>query len=277
MKPPLMHALQLGDSDLGPFITTRKAGILEKIVVLFALALLMVFPVVGLILAGQQITTHTLASVLGTIICLALCLFCLVGMRSLFRAVDFHHNGAVERCFGKRREFRYDRADALSYTLTRQYLHGIYVGTSLSFRLATVDRRVLRLSTRYKEQAKGLSIIGLGRKFVGEDEMDVIRDLIAAHIANRMTANMQPSGYVDWGRARLSTEGLTPLRGKHKHELIPWSRLRMTANNGFLSLFASEQRRPFLTVPCGGHNFYPAMQLIASLAASAPAEMYAAA
>jgi hypothetical protein len=257
--------------NLGPLVATRKRGFFERAVFLGVFSLLSFFPSIGLsyLLAGQG-TMSPLVRVVCVAVCIALLYLCFRGKRSLFRVAEFHQEGVVERCLGARREFRYDHVASLKYSLTRHYVHGLYCGTVLVMQLRMLDGRKLNLETRHKEHAKGLAIIGLGRSFTGEDEMDVIRDLISAHIATRLAGELTASGRLNWnGVATVTPEGITPRSGPRRRKLLAWSQFALDARDGYLSFYVPDRKRSVLTIPASGANCYPMLEVMQTLASSA--------
>jgi hypothetical protein len=135
-------------------------------------------------------------------------------------------------------------------------------------KLSMSDGRMMTMTTKHKEQPKGLSVTLLAKKktFEGEDEMDVIKDVIASHIAERLGAELAKGGPVGWCmNLRLNTQGVMPLKmfsDKAKGAMVTWREISgVKFERGAFFLFANGEEKPFAWTPCAGYNFYPCLQL----------------
>lgn len=252
---------------LGGLITTRGMsgfgrGLAVAVVLLVMMGLLA--GVVALLMAAMQGTGVALvfAAVLGFFFFL-----CIVGLRGVFRVVDFHEGGAVERVLGSRREVLYADVTRMSYAIARQYVNGVYAGTTLTMAMRTFDGRKLRYGGRYKEKPKGWAVTVFGKKFEANDEMDVVRDVVAAHVADRMMDQIARGEAVEWpGCGLVSADGIVPRRGPRKGRLLAWERyVGMSMDKGVLHLFAEGDKKSFLDVVVGAWNVFPVIDLIGTL------------
>jgi hypothetical protein len=252
-------------SDFGPLLTTRERTKEQRNLIVGAL---IAGGLASLIMGAYFFTitgvkpSQSIVGGLGGLVAAA----CFFGnIRRMFRSVSFYQGGLVDRLFSRVRTFRYADAVGMNYSLVRQYVNGIYAGTELTLRLTMNDGQVFNLCTRHKEQPKGLSItlIPKNKTFEGEDEMDVIKDLIASYVAERLGHELAKGGPVGWCRdLRLNTQGVMPLSGKAKGTLVIWREITgVKFERGAFFLTARGENQPFVCTPCAGYNFYPCLQL----------------
>jgi hypothetical protein len=197
---------------LGVLISTQKKGIVDKII-FTPLPLIWIGVNLSLLMVGY----HDIAglrdwlAVIGyAVAALAIAVF---AGRWIFRAVDFYERGAVERIFWLRRIFRYDEAEKLDFRLVRryvdQYIRKVYVEAKYEMRLVMNDGRKLRLSEHYTGRPLGMRMTVLGRAFEGDEEIDVVRDVIRFAIDNRNNPSAWPSTG-DEGRPEMTAEKTRP-------------------------------------------------------------------
>lgn len=264
---PIDPSAPAADPALGAFITTRKKGLIDKIVYLTLIAIATLGALLALVAAVGQVTEgNVLNALIVAAVAAGVLALCFLGFRALFRTVSFHEYGALEQRFSRRRTFMYADAEGMRFGVTRQYVNGIYAGTSLSLKIVMTDGRKLTFGGRYKEKPKGFSWSIFGRTFEGQDEIDVVRDVIAANIAKRMMSRVQSEGSVAWmSGVQISLEGLTSRGGRRKNQLVSWREIAgFRIESGFAHIFAAGDTKSFITLHCGGHNFFPGWQLVAS-------------
>jgi hypothetical protein len=256
-------------SDFGPHLTTRERTKDQRNMLVGALV---AGGVASLILAVYVFTMTVpkpSQAIVGGLTGLFVAALCFGNIRRMFRSVAFYQGGVVDRLFSRVQHFRYADAVGMNYSLVRQYVNGIYAGTELTLRLIMNDGRVFNLCTRHKERPKGLSVTLIPKKktFEGEDEMDVIKDVIASYIADRLAAELAKGTPVAWCmNLEMTADGLRPLSGKHKGIVVPWRKIAgVSTERGYLHLLAHGADAPFISTPCAGYNFYPCMQLFATM------------
>lgn len=256
-------------ADLGSKITTRGRSMFERMVVWLILGLIASAAGYALVLSGYTAVTDSrmlLSALIGFTISAGIVYACWLGFTLTFREIDFHERGLLERTWSKRRVFRYEDLVGLTYSLTRQYINGIYAGTALVLHVAASDGRKLKYTGRHKEKPKGLAMTVFGRKFEGEDELDVVKDVISAYVARRLAADIAQKPIVWGGAVAISGEGVTPRGGKHKGQLVAWSRIvDVGAQAGAFHLFAQGDKRSFATMMMAAPNFYPGLNVFLSL------------
>lgn len=173
----------------------------------------------------------------------------------------FYEHGALRRRWGRETAIPYDRAVPLEYEELRRVTHGMYAGTSVELVIRGEDGRSIRFAGMHKERCTS-GIIVLNRTFEGTDEIESVRNAIAAFIADRMQRQVLDGHQVDWcGRASLGTAGITPLRGRLKRQILPWSEIQMRADDGDFGLYLRGEKKSFLVVPPTKVNFWPGPEL----------------
>lgn len=174
----------------------------------------------------------------------------------------FYEHGALRRRWGRETAIPYDRAVSLEYEELRRVAHGMYAGTSVELVIRSDDGRSIRFAGMHKERCTS-GIIVLNRTFEGTDEIESVRDTIAAFIADRMQRQVLDGHQVDWcGRASLGTAGITPLRGRLKRQVLPWAEIEMrTTDDDEFGLHLRGERKSFLVVPPTKVNFWPGLEL----------------
>ncbi|MBS0189705.1 MAG: hypothetical protein U0573_08350 [Phycisphaerales bacterium] len=185
----------------------------------------------------------------------------------LLYSYDFYEQGLIRKGPRRTDEFAYDKVERVSYNLVRQYHNGVYTGTQLNLKLWMEDGRKFSFGGRHKERRKGF----IKRHFEGEDEMDIVREAIEIHVAERIETQLQNSGEFDWcNAASVSRAGVTARTGKRKASLVPWPDLtEVLMKNGHLHLFARGDKKSFLSIPSAGVNFFPCLRVFCRLAEEA--------
>lgn len=260
---------------LGAPIATRGMGAAGRVFVLLLLLMVMLGCVGAAIASAVAAVQGRHSALIIGAIAAGFFFLCVLGVRGVFRTVTFHEGGVVETVLGRRREVLYQDITRMSYAITRQYVNGVYAGTTLSMGLRTADGGKMNYSGRYKEKPKGWAMTVFGRTFEGSDELDVVRDVVAAYIAARMTDAIARREAVEWpGCAVITADALTPLRGRRKGQPLAWNQFAgMSIEKGVLHLFAHGDTKSFLDVVVGAWNVFPCMELIGSLAGAGLGEV----
>jgi hypothetical protein len=187
-------------------------------------------------------------------------------LRSALTRLHFFEHGVVRRRPGRRLSVPYQDATSLTYQLTRQFINGVYAGTSLKLGLRATDGRKISYSGSHKERAAGLFTI-VTKQFKGTDEMDAVRSVIAGFVADRMQERLLDGATFDWcGGGSISPDGITPRRGKFKNQLVPWTEIdRQSAQKGFFYLFRRGEDKSFAGAAVNAKDFWPYLELIARM------------
>lgn len=256
-----------GSSALGTLITSRGQGAASRVVTVVVLSVLILGCAVGAVFAAVAVLAGKWVALVGLVLAAGFGFLCLAGLKSAFRTVEFYEGGAVEILLGRRREVLYQNVTQMSYGIVRQYVNGVYAGTTVNMQLRQAQGPKLGYGGRYKEKPKGWAMTVFGRKFEGADELDVIRDVVAAHVANRLMDQIARGEPVVWaGCATITADGITPTRGRRKGQLVPWSQFAgLSMDKGTLHLFATGDKKSFLDVVVGAGNVFPVIELIGTM------------
>lgn len=263
-----------GESDLGVLLTTRGDGIVQRFMfAVFGIALGFfgaAMIVSALAPGGTPIGGGTVAVMLG-LGALALWLAWLCAKGVLGRT-HFHEFGARRTMLGKVvNAVEYDRAKSLSYKVTRRYTNGIYTGTGVALDIEPLPvggKKGKRLSFHGKHREKPDGVLSrtfISRNFKGEDELDAIKNIIAAAIARRWIAT--GDFREKWcGSAVLTPQGFEFDYGSRIGTKIPYSEIqRVTRDGTYIRVYVPVDKPGFIIVPSDGTNFWPGLELITTM------------
>lgn len=182
-------------------------------------------------------------------------------------AYDFYEQGLIRKGPRRTDEFAYEEVERFTYNLVRHYHNGVYTGTLMTLKLWMEDGRKFSYGGKHKERRKGF----LKRRFEGEDEMDIVREAIEIHVAERIEKTLEETGEFDWCKgASISRAGVTPRVGKRKGTLVPWGELKeVWMKSGHLHLAALGDEKSFVAIPSAGINFFPCTRVFGRLAEQA--------
>lgn len=181
----------------------------------------------------------------------------------------FFEEGATHasRSRGDLQRLAYLDASALTYTLTRQYVNGAYVGTAGKLQLETPKGsgiKGLSVSFTHRERRKG----GLfNRTFVGQDPMDIVRDTVADAVAERLALEIAEKGEAPWtGPTTFTKDGLRIKKLLGAPILTEYAKIgRLGFGDSSLTLFEEGSQRGFVSMPVNGKNFWPGFVLFQRL------------
>ncbi|QQS09132.1 MAG: hypothetical protein IPK69_00420 [Phycisphaerales bacterium] len=197
--------------------------------------------------------------------------------------LELRERGAVVRRRKGDQLIPYSSLEGFTFRTVRQYLNGIYFGTSLTMSLTGTDRKTIKFSGRYKEKPIGLSFSMLSSKFTPDEKMDRLRSTIAGHIAERWHSHIEQHGAVDWAKfCAISSDGVTARSGTYRGMLIRFEEIGgVGIDQGLFFMQKVGDKKPFLTVETGAENFWAALAVLEDFATvsegEAPAELAAAA
>lgn len=180
---------------------------------------------------------------------------------------DFYEQGLIRKGPRSTDEFAYEEIERFSYNLVRHYHNGVYTGTLLNLKLWMEDGRKFTYGGKHKERRKGF----IKRHFEGEDEMDIVREAIEIHVAERVEKELESAGGFEWCKvARVSRSGVTPAAGKRKGTLVTWNEIKeVWMKNGHLHIAAHGDKKSFVSIPSAAVNFFPCMRVFGRLAENA--------
>lgn len=164
-----------------------------------------------------------------------------------------------------RRSMAYSDCERFTFHAVRQYYHGVYAGTALTVTLKAKGRRTIKWYGRHKEKPKGLSITILGKgEFKGEDELDLVKIVIADAVADRWIEELTRGGRRAWGKALdLGAEDAVILAGKRRGQRAPYRAIdRFLFQKGRLHLFHQGDDKSCVALAMGSENFWPGMRVL---------------
>lgn len=247
--------------QLGPLITSRGGSVGGWGVAFAALC-------VGVLLACAAVAVSTprdwpVTLVLAGAAAAMLILSAILAFR-LVRTFEFREAGVLVRRGSKvLRTMRYADCVRLRYELTRNYLNGFYTGTSLVITLIDSAKNGVKWNGRHKEKPKGLAVTVLGKTFKGEDELDVVKLIIADTIADRWVDRLLAGESIAWGAMSLTQTHVIPKKGMYKHRSIPHAEIdRLAADKGWFHLFHVGDEKAFFSMQMNAENFWPGMRVM---------------
>jgi hypothetical protein len=161
----------------------------------------------------------------------------------------------------------YVDVSSMTYTLTRQFYNGVYVGTAAKIQLETPKGSKIKGLTHsfsHREKRKGMLF---NTRFVGRDPMDVVRDVVAETVAERMALEVAELGEAAWtGPGTFTKEGLRVKKLLGAPRVIPYATLdRLAFKDGNLVLFEEGKERGSVALAMNGKNFWPGFALFQRL------------
>jgi hypothetical protein len=154
----------------------------------------------------------------------------------------------------------------MAYSLKRQHYHGVYVGTTGTMRLECDPRskqKGVRHQFRHLEKGKGF----LKQKIEGIDPMDVVRDVVAECVSERLAVQIAETGQAPWtGAAVFTKQGLSVKKMLGGATVVPYETIdRMAAKGGAVSFFQEGQKGAAVSLAVNGKNFWPGFVLLRRL------------
>lgn len=163
------------------------------------------------------------------------------------------------------RQMAYAECERFWYRTVRQYVHGIYTGTTATITMKANGMPTVRWAGRHKEKPKGLSFTVFGKgEFKGEDELDVVKLVIADAMADEWVDRMNDGESVKWCKqAEFGATEVKILKGKRKGQSLSYTDLdRFSANRGYMHLFARGDEKACLTLGMNDENFWVGMRVM---------------
>lgn len=173
--------------------------------------------------------------------------------RSVFRC---HQRGVHKVSVFSDRQMRYTDVESFTYSATRHYHNGAYVGTYINMKfdpLPEIETKVLTYNTSIN----------------GEDEaLEELRDFISRAIAARMADRLSAGQRVKWtDNLTFQPEGIEFRKGgfvgRKPPELLPLTEYHgYGLDQGTFSLFRKDQKKPVMTESASAKNFFPGFYLL---------------
>lgn len=247
------------DARLGRIIFERDKSIRWYVLLPTFVGVVAVGVVIGSRLGAETELLKILLYVAGyTVPAAAVLGYMLVHRVNIFRC---HQEGVCHLTTGgKTRELRYEDVGAFTYSATRQYVKGAYVGTEVRM--------------RFEPQA------GVGGKPISyaatvenaDGELDHLRDHVGRVIAADMLRRLRQGELVGWTDGLVFTlEGLELTRSgglvrRAATRLIPYSDVAATQfHDGEFFLYEAGTKRAVFKTPISAKNFFPGYALLGLL------------
>lgn len=163
------------------------------------------------------------------------------------------------------RRMAYADCERFWYTIVRQYVNGLYVGTALTITMKAKGKPTIKWSGNHKEKPKGFSITIFGKgEFKGEDELDVVKLVIADAMADRWIQEMSDGMSKNWCKQlALGIESANILTGKRKGQQVTYDQLdRLSFGKGTFHLFHKEDKKSSVNIAMGAENFWPGFRVL---------------
>lgn len=295
MTTPLPHRSQPGlalggpqpspenDPDFGALLAQRKPSFIIWLVVLIVGALAagsLVFMGAGLVswltpntspglnprIAPPPPSSDWQSALAGFGLFVAFGSLTFFAAREALTKTRFHEMGVRNVRLGKAvRSMAYADCERFWYTIVRQYVNGLYVGTALTITMKAKGKPTIKWSGNHKEKPKGFSITVFGKgEFKGEDELDVVKLVIADAMADRWIQEMSDGMSKNWCKQlALGIESANILSGKRKGQQVTYDQLdRLSFDKGTFHLFHKDDKKSSVNVAMGAENFWPGFRVL---------------
>jgi hypothetical protein len=185
---------------------------------------------------------------------------CLLGsitvLRSAFRC---HERGVYRRSLLRDDQLRYEDVREFTYSATRQYYNGVYIGTALSMKLQPepgADSRAISFHSTVKN---------------ADESMDNLRDHIAQVVAGKMLDGLTKGSRVPWTpNLAFLPEGIEyrpgGLVGRKPVKLLRYDELyAFDIQEGTFHLWDRPDTKSIMRESAGAPNFYPGYLVLLNL------------
>jgi len=164
-----------------------------------------------------------------------------------------HERGVRLRDWRGEKCLLYTDVAVFSYSGTRMYVNGAYVGTTLKMKFQTDDPKT-RPPITYSTTVMN-----------ADADLDALRDRIAAVVAQRLLGQYAETGAFPWGKALAVTKTGIRYRkgglfGKKKPKELPFEEYGMVdIDDGAFRLYAKDTKKPLYNCPVSQPNFFPGL------------------
>jgi len=237
--------------QLGRIIFERKPKKSIGITMLVIAGVLILITAIMLIaVAGKPRDTEPII-IMGSVfslICVLLGLGAWISFKSLFRCHEF---GVYQRGILGEKKLLYTEVEAFTYSATRHYHNGAYIGTHL--KLAFVPKPELnKPKVVYKTTVKNV-----------DSSLDQMRDEIAKMIGSRIYREVKEGKSVKWNETLTLEPGIlryipAAFFGKKPPETVAYSLISgHNLQQGTMSLFQRGKPKPIVSTGSTTQNFFP--------------------
>jgi hypothetical protein len=187
-------------------------------------------------------------------------LLCVVSVHLAIADFACHEWGVMQRTLFGRRQMLYRDIASFTYRATRQFVNGVYSGTSLHL--------------QFTPRTSGWGITH-NSNVQGEDaDLDRLRDGVAQIIASQMHVRLASGEPVVWtSNLGFSPQGFlyrpSGFIGRGQETLLPWEQYHgYTLQEGFFYLFEKGKNNAVIAENVGEANFFPGFYLLLKLSHS---------
>jgi hypothetical protein len=179
-------------------------------------------------------------------------------IRGYFRC---HERGVSHRSFGQEKRLFYDQVASFTYSATRMYVNGAYVGTSLTMKFETDDPKALP-PIKYNANVKNV-----------DEDLDELRERISAVVAQRLLRRYAETGSFVWTKSlEVTGDGIRyrpgKLLGKGEWQVLPFDRyLGVNVQEGVFHLFSQDAEKSVYHCGISEPNFFPGLHALLAIVA----------
>jgi hypothetical protein len=164
-----------------------------------------------------------------------------------------HERGVSKRGLGKEKRLFYHQVATFTYSATRMYVNGAYVGTSLTMKFETDDPKAVP-PIKYNANVKNV-----------DADLDALRELISAVVAQRLLRRYAETGSFAWTKSlEVTTDGIryrkSRLLGKGEWAVLPFDHyLGVNVQEGTFHLFSKDAEKSIYHCAISEPNFFPGL------------------
>lgn len=263
LLPLLLHVTLSVDGSESPDVQTGLGRILFErkpgagtVYGLGCLGLFIMLTGGGVILAGIFAPDGFTAILIGLGMLVGGFAFAFGGYAMRYKSFRCHERGVVQLGFRGRKELRYEDAGAFTYSATRQYYNGAYVGTAIAMNftpLAETNAPKISYSTSIKNE---------------DAAIEELRNFISRAIASRMAQRMSAGQEVPWTpNLTFTAEGIRyrppGFIGRKDAKLLTYDDFGgWNMEQGVFYLFQKGEKKAVTNEQAAAVNFYPGFFLL---------------
>jgi hypothetical protein len=205
--------------------------------------------------AGVVMVTSPEVFALGVGLLILAVLFALGAWRAPPSVFRCHAKGVFQSGPTGKRQISYDELETFSYNAVRQYYNGVYTGTSLALKFIAPGTTI--------DYSKGVKNV--------DEDLDNLRDHIAAVIASRMGQQLSQEQPVVWTpNLTLRPEGIEfapqGFIGRKERQLVPYEQVKgFDIQQGVFHLFTEAGQKSVMQEQVSAANFFPGFLLFTSM------------
>jgi hypothetical protein len=194
-------------------------------------------------------------------------LFAVAAVAQRFMVFRCHERGVYKASLLGQRLLPYASVATFTYSATKHYHNGAYVGTQLSMKFEPLA-------------GSGAPKISYGASVnLADDDLEELRDFISRQLADRMAEHLSTGQPVQWTPNLVFTRegiqyrpaGMLGIGRKEPHFLPYDAYGGCNVNEGTFYLFVKGNNSAVMTEPCSAANFYPGFYMLLMMTAKSDA------